>query len=128
MTDSARKPLIRRALLLTSLGLALAAEILFIVIQIRRRPFEPVLFILTIGWPFYYAITTGFAFGMAWTARSGGVTGWPERLQRQYPSMPIQRSLQMWFTLAVGFTLIAFPLMASAIAVLVLCSKSASGR
>lgn len=90
---------------------------------ILERPFNPILLILTIGWPLYYAVMIGLAFGMAWVAKGGRMSGWPDELQRRFPALPIQGFFKGWLTFGVRFTLIAFPLLASAIGIFELLTK-----
>lgn len=56
--------LISRRALYFSLALAVIAEMLFITAQIVQHPAQPLMFIATLGWPFYYAGVVGVAFGI----------------------------------------------------------------
>lgn len=103
---------ISRRWLATSLVLAAIAWLLFIAVHVLRR--DPWLWILTAGWPVYYAVVLGFAYGMSSVAKQGGPSGgWIGLLPSSAPAW-LRRIIDRPYVAAMHVGLIAFPLVAIA--------------
>jgi hypothetical protein len=109
-------PLAPRPLLIASVAMGVLAWLMFIVFQIAHRPAEPMLWILTAGWPFYYGMSLGIALGMISISRQGPLTSrWPRWIRRVFFPGPV-RLLIDWFYAASGrVALVVFPLAGLAI-------------
>ena len=68
---------VSRALFRFSLLVAGLAWIVFIVLHVLLRR-KPVMWILTLGWPIYYAMVVGVVYGMLGVSKRGGpAANWP---------------------------------------------------
>lgn len=105
---------ISRRWLLASLVLAAIAWALFIAVQLLR-PGQPLLWILTAGWPVYYAVVLGFVYGMSWVVKQGGPSGgWLPLLPSSSPAW-LKKFIDRPYVAAMYVGLIAFPSVAIAI-------------
>lgn len=69
-----------------SLGLAILAWVNFIITQFLYRPADPMLFILTLGWPCYYAVLFGITRVIAWQATQANSPAWyPAPVECAFP-------------------------------------------
>jgi hypothetical protein len=108
-------PLAPRPLLIASVAMGVLAWLMFIVLQIAHRPAEPMLWILTAGWPFYYGMSLGIGLGVISIIRQGPLTSrWPRWICRVVPG-PVGLLFDRFYAAGGRVALVVFPLAGLAI-------------